>query len=446
MAEPLTRARRARTWGLRARIGGALAAAILVAGSGAGALVMRAEVGAAHAEARQRAAALLETLAVPCAMAQATRDVEALDGYLEELTGPGGEGLGVGWVAMLDHTGAMSAQSSTGTRVVEAGISDWLARADATDNAIWRLAEHEERTWLYVSMPAVAGLRWGTLVGRFDLTPVDRRIRSTWSSLLTLGGLLTLVVLLIVFLTVDRAILRSVRRLGAAAERIMSGDLSARARVGRGDELDQLASTFNAMASELESYTGELEERVAERTAEAHRKHSELEQVNTRLEAAVHELARLARTDELTDLLNRRAFRERMAQETRRSGRTGYPLALLALDIDYFKQINDGWGHPTGDRVLQQVSRLLRYHLRGTDVVGRDRVRTHPFVDADDQPIDRTITTSVGVALLPEHGGDVDALLRRADEALYAAKDAGRDRVELAQVAEAGDDEPPPSP
>lgn len=165
----------------------------------------------------------------------------------------------------------------------------------------------------------------------------------------------------------------------------------------------------------------------------------------------------LATTDPLTGILNRRAFSEAATGEVDRVRRYGRPASLLMMDIDFFKRINDGWGHAAGDAVLCAFADHCREHLRDTDHLGRlggeefavllpetdaagaqilaERLRADlaavRVTPADGPPI--AMTVSIGVA---EAGPDesLDGLLRRADAALYAAKEAGRDRVLLADA------------
>lgn len=161
------------------------------------------------------------------------------------------------------------------------------------------------------------------------------------------------------------------------------------------------------------------------------------------------QIARLATTDVLTGASNRRGAEQAMQREIARARRTGASLSFVLLDIDRFKQVNDAFGHEGGDRVLQEVTKILAERVRVTDVVARwggeefllllsataadgavvlaDRIRTH--VANHQAPCLPRITLSGGIAeLRAEDLTGADAL-RRADERLYEAKRSGRNRV-----------------
>lgn len=177
----------------------------------------------------------------------------------------------------------------------------------------------------------------------------------------------------------------------------------------------------------------------------------------------VEESQRLATVDPLTGLLNRRAFTAEAEREVARCQRYGEPLSLLLLDVDHFKQVNDRRGHATGDLVLQSVGRLLLREARTSDRVARwggeefvvalahtgldgagcaaERIRAaleaHAMVDLQGEAL--SVTCSVGIAELTPTD-TLDALIDRADRAMYRAKGAGRNRVER------GLKEAPPAP
>ncbi|GII79019.1 GGDEF domain-containing protein [Sphaerisporangium rufum] len=164
------------------------------------------------------------------------------------------------------------------------------------------------------------------------------------------------------------------------------------------------------------------------------------------------QLKAAARTDAKTGLLNATAWQREADTEIVRARRTGETLALLIVDIDHFKRVNDSYGHLVGDQVLAGVATALRSQLRDYDVVGRfggeefvvllpradvaearrvaERLRSRVgrmAIPVDDAMI--TVTISAGVAIMSLHGDDLIELLAAADLALYRAKELGRDRV-----------------
>jgi diguanylate cyclase (GGDEF)-like protein len=173
------------------------------------------------------------------------------------------------------------------------------------------------------------------------------------------------------------------------------------------------------------------------------------------LEAQRQELERLATTDSLTGVSNRRVFLRRLDLEIDRARRYGPPLSILMLDLDHFKAINDTHGHLVGDRVLIALARVLSEQRR-TDFVGRFggeefcvllpstdregagilaerlRVAVTERIGADLADIGLRVTCSIGAAQFTPDLADAHALIDLADRALYRAKNAGRDRVCLA--------------
>jgi two-component system, cell cycle response regulator len=168
-------------------------------------------------------------------------------------------------------------------------------------------------------------------------------------------------------------------------------------------------------------------------------------------------LEQLAQTDPLTQILNRRALTERITAEMERALRYDSTLALLMIDLDHFKRVNDTFGHLVGDDVLRDVAQLLGDTIRGNDIVARyggeeflvllpetddagaesfaERIRAaveaHPFNNSGDAPALR-LTASIGVAVFPAARIEtVEDLFARADAALYRAKADGRNRVRM---------------
>lgn len=173
----------------------------------------------------------------------------------------------------------------------------------------------------------------------------------------------------------------------------------------------------------------------------------------------VERVRQLAYLDGLTGIFNRRFFEMRIAEELERAKRFESSLAVIMVDIDQFKRLNDEFGHLLGDEVLRQVSSIFSDHLRKIDVVCRyggeefaillpetgsqsglqvaDKLRR--FVERWEFPgVPRPVTVSAGAATFPEHGRVRDELVKAADAALYAAKQAGRNCVRLAPANSRG--------
>ena len=156
--------------------------------------------------------------------------------------------------------------------------------------------------------------------------------------------------------------------------------------------------------------------------------------------ALYREVGRLARTDSLTGVPNRRAWDEELPRELARAARSGQPVCVALLDLDHFKQYNDRHGHQAGDRFLKEAAAAWQAVVRKTDTVTRYGGEEFAILLPDchlDHAMEiaerlRTAqpegTCSLGVAQW-DGREDVAALVARADRALYAAKDAGRDRV-----------------
>ncbi len=171
------------------------------------------------------------------------------------------------------------------------------------------------------------------------------------------------------------------------------------------------------------------------------------------LKAVLRQLRTQATTDPLTGLYNRRFLEDYLTRELARAGRSKLTVAVVMLDLDFFKHVNDASGHAAGDAVLRELGTLLRRHIRASDVAcrygGEEFMLLLPEValgtarskaEAIRLDVERCrdslygVTVSLGVAMFPEHGTDARMLMSAADGALYAAKQAGRNRVVVSTV------------
>ncbi len=212
------------------------------------------------------------------------------------------------------------------------------------------------------------------------------------------------------------------------------------------------AAVADARAFEdLESYRKDLEQRVAERTAELERANNEKERLIAALRERSRLLERETQEDPLTGIANRRHFAQRLDDELRVASSVGQALTLAVADLDRFKVINDRLGHAVGDEVLRQCAKLMRALCRSTDLVARiggeefalilpgmPREAAVAFCESVRRTVEShdwakinaelRVTLSIGLYQWDGSGATVE-LLRQADARLYSAKRAGRNRV-----------------
>jgi diguanylate cyclase (GGDEF)-like protein len=232
-----------------------------------------------------------------------------------------------------------------------------------------------------------------------------------------------------------------------------TGQLNQSVRGGSIQELNGLGQSFNRMAQQLqESFTTlaqtneQLEQRVTERTLE--------------LESANQELQNLVHQDGLTQVANRRYFDQYLEQEWQRQTRENQPLSLILCDIDFFKDYNDYYGHPMGDRCLQQIAQAIQKAIkRPADLVARyggeefaiilpnttlegalqvaERIQ-HSVAELAIAHQASSVSTVVTVSMGISHhfhnaGGTAEALIHAADQGLYAAKARGRNTYSIGE-------------
>lgn len=445
--------------GLRSKLILAVVAVVAAGFAGAGLIAAHYAEALLLDEVHVRGRALLSAMAPPCAIAMANGEFEVVDNYLGQVSeSRRARDLDLEYVMILDHQGRIYSHADP-THFGETPAGPFYASARSSNASIYRRIEGGDRpAMMEVSAPIVSGVRWGTLVAGFSLAREERTLEAARSRTYLIAFSLAAASGLVLFLVLTLAVLNPVRRLASATHAFGEGDLHQRVELSGEDELSELGEAFNQMAGELEDYTVDLERKVQERAAEIVRQNEELKRLNEELHDKSAQLEKLAITDGLTGLFNRRHFRERLDFELERSGRNVHPASLILVDVDHFKHYNDENGHPAGDRVLMRLAELFLANLRTVDLVARyggeefimllldtdlrggqvaaDKIRqaveAEPFPFGDKQPGGR-LTISLGVAAFPTHGKAPAELIDAADHALYDAKAAGRNQVCVAQ-------------
>ena len=361
-------------------------------------------------------------VAAPAVIARRERDFSALlDAHAAELQ----KSPGKAWLGLVRQDFAQAAR-----------LRLQIAHYDSVSGPEWHALLDESAALTagvqqQLQVPARRGLLQAAQHAATAAEVAEHTLRNTAVAVLGL--------LLFVSLLLAASISLPVRRLTAATRLLAGGDRRARAPRGGSAEIDELAESFNTMAdriahaeSELRAHQVELERHVAERTQQLHH---------------------LAHHDPLTQLPNRRKLAAHLESALSRAG-TQQRLALLFVDVDNFKSINDTLGHSFGDRVLQHIAERLHAATAPSGLLARlggdeftvllegvqssDEVeeRAAQIVTTLQEPLivdGRVLTTSasVGASLYPDHAADAEGLLRAADVALFRAKELGRNRSVL---------------
>ena len=285
--------------------------------------------------------------------------------------------------------------------------------------------------------PYLVGLAFLPEIGWYEITLLDLSVvlpLTSFSGILLVYGLTLLAALLLFNLVLGRLVLRPMAQLDAAILKVQIGPfLPASLPEGRQDEIGRLMAHFKHMAQTVWQNRQELEDKVKERT---------------------EALERLTRTDPLTELLNRRGMTERIEAARSQSQRDKRHFGLLLMDVDNFKTINDRHGHGMGDQALRLIAHSISSIIRPYDSASRwggdeflvlvqdcdaealtrlgERLCTavaeaRLLVATNDTEV--PLTLSIGAALVGHE--DLESALAKADQALYAAKGAGRNCLRL---------------
>ncbi|MBT8121923.1 MAG: EAL domain-containing protein, partial [Gammaproteobacteria bacterium] len=303
------------------------------------------------------------------------------------------------------------------------------------------------------------GEQIGLIYLRSDINAVHDRL--TW--FLGIVAIVLAASLLLAFVLssqLQRVITDPLLGLSAIARRVSTEKNFALRVNGRGrDELGNLIGDFNTMLEEIEQrddqlkkHQMELEQRVAQRTRELEKANLELASSKEEAEAVAKRMEYHAHHDALTGLPNRILLNDRIRSGLAQARRQQTMLALLFLDLDRFKIINDSLGHAVGDQLLRVISRRLKNCLREGDTIARlggdefmvllPGIRSAPdagrigtkIINSLTEPVscnghELHITTSVGISVYPFDGSDTETLVKHADISMYRAKDIGRNKM-----------------
>lgn len=356
----------------------------------------------------------------------AVLDLRTLQPHLKSATkSPPGE------VLLLDRSGRILVSSQTDAEKLKQLDASVLQRLQAqpSESLVFEGMTHRE----VIGLADVSEYLPVTIVAERDRAEVY----SAWVELrdmfLALVGALVIVVAAVAF-QMGRSIVGPLQRLIGAADRIAGGDLEVRLTATSNDELGHLTQVFNQMADRLRH------------------SHAEIMATNQAMQQQNQVLETLSITDSLTGLYNRSKLDAILSDELARFKRTQREFTLLMMDIDYFKTLNDTYGHITGDEILTAVARILVQSIRSIDYAARyggdefiiilvetstdqalktaERIRSqveNMRYSANDSII--SLTVSIGVVQCQSGDTTPTAVFARADSALYGAKHAGRNRA-----------------
>lgn len=319
-------------------------------------------------------------------------------------------------IVVLDSEGRTLAHPDAVARETMRDLSDLaIYKAAAPQTTELRVGTDEHGTAMRVAVAPVqfSDVKWTVVVGRTQES-IDAAVARARDETLVVAGISLLVGLALAG-ALASVLARPIVRLAAVVSAIGRGDLTSETPLPHWalpHQVNVLLAAVGEMVSQLRVRTGQLEQ--------------------------------LAMHDVLTSLPNRALLGDRLEQALLAAGRDTQPMALLLIDLDNFKDVNDTFGHPAGDSLLQDVAKRLRSVVRQSDTIARlggdefavvlpgasseaaQQVAglliesvTRPFI-VEGQTIE--IGLSIGVALYPDHGPNAAALMRQADVAMYAAK------------------------
>ena len=296
----------------------------------------------------------------------------------------------------------------------------------------------------------------GTLTLGLSTENTIKRLESQKYSLVQREAVIILLIALGEFLALSFIIVRPVSVMSKSLSESVdeSGQIVGEVPVISQDEFGKLAVQFNSLSSQLNDANARLQSRVDIADKKLMQTNRQLLNQSEELRQINEKFRKMSITDSLTSLYNRRRFEEIIETELAMSLEQGEVNSILVIDIDYFKRINDTYGHPCGDAVLRAVARILKHNLRKTDLLCR--VGGEEFVaicrradknaaleiaekmlrdiekeDIQFGDLQINITISIGVATSDENNrvSSGENLYRNADKAVYESKETGRNKV-----------------
>ncbi len=338
-------------------------------------------------------------------------------------------------IYLIDQQGRVQARSGNAFVQLDEEI-DEIRLADLSMGEISDFV-HQDGTKVYGTMVALAGTPW-LLVAERPTDVVDSEIQGLQKLTVSIGVVMLLLVSGLAYWFAHRLTM-PLSRLTAGAMNVAGGDLDVELEVSGRDELSYLTRVFNNRVQRLNEGR------------------EEIDAVNRKLREQNRELQVLSSTDPLTGLYNRQHLNGKLRSLLRSSQATNQPFAVMMLDLDSFKQLNDRHGHLAGDQALKLIAEHMRETLRASDYAARfggeefvvllpkvGPERAQELAERLRQAVEDTplqlhdeevhVTTSVGIAVFPTDGEDPDTLINRADEALYVAKSEGRNRCVTANT------------